>query len=153
MRIFISGASGLVGGNCLKHFQEKQCDVVGSHLSFPTENTVYFNTLHLKDKNNFDLLQFHPEIIIHCGALTHVDYCEAHIEESYEKTVSSTQNLIQIAKQLQAQLVYISTDYVFDGEHGPYRENDKVNPLSIYAKHKLEALRESGNWKLEGHRK
>jgi dTDP-4-dehydrorhamnose reductase len=68
-----------------------------------------------------------------------VDLCESKQEDSYRQTVQSTLNLIQIAKECKARLVYISTDYVFDGVHGPYREDDEVNPLSVYAHHKLEA--------------
>lgn len=138
MKIFISGASGLVGSNCLKHFTEQGCEVIGTYFSFPTHNTVYFNTLNLEDEKNFDVLSFQPDVIVHCGALTHVDYCEDHQEESYEKTVVSTNNLIHLASILNARLVYISTDYVFDGNEGPYMEYAEVNPLSVYARHKLE---------------
>ena len=137
MKIFISGASGLVGSNCLQHFTEQGHEVIGSYFSYPTANTVYFNTLDLQDEKNFDVLTFMPDVIVHCGALTHVDYCEDHQEESYQKTVQSTINLIALAKQCNARLVYISTDYVFDGNHGPYSEDDAVNPLSVYAEHKL----------------
>jgi len=139
MKIFISGASGLVGSNCLKHFTEMGCETIGTYFSYPTSNTVYFNTLDLSDKGNFDISGFNPDVIVHCGALTHVDYCEDHVEESYDKTVVSTRNLLQLAKKLTAKLVYISTDYVFDGKAGPYMEEDTVHPLSVYAKHKLEA--------------
>lgn len=138
MKVFISGASGLVGSNCLKHFSEQGCEVVGTYFSYPTSNTVYFNTLNLEDEKNFDVISFQPDVIVHCGALTHVDYCEDHQEESYEKTVVSTKNLILLATKLQARLVYISTDYVFDGNEGPYMEYAEVNPLSVYARHKLE---------------
>ena len=85
MKVFISGASGLVGGNCLKHFKGKGLNVVGSHFSFETAATVPFNTLDLSNKNNFDLEGFAPDYILHCGALTWVDYCEEHQEESFEK--------------------------------------------------------------------
>ena len=140
MKIFISGASGLVGGNCLQYFKTKpHTTVVGSHLSFATPDTVYFNTLNATDAQNFDIIDFNPDVIIHCGALTHVDYCETNEGESYEKTVQSTINLIQIANQVQAKLVFMSTDYVFDGTSGPYLETDATNPLSIYGKHKLTA--------------
>lgn len=139
MRIFISGASGLVGGNCLKHFTEQGHEVVGSYFSFPTDQTVYFNTLNLSDPKNFDLGTFAPDVLVHCGALTHVDYCEDHEEESYLKTVTSTENLIKYCKSLNIKMIYISTDYVFDGHSGPYSEEDTLNPLSIYARHKLEA--------------
>jgi dTDP-4-dehydrorhamnose reductase len=139
MKVFISGASGLVGGNCLKHFREMGWNVIGSHLSFATDDTVFYNTLEPEHPENFDVETFLPDVIVHCGALTHVDYCETNQEESYEKTVQSTKNLIALAKKCNARFVFISTDYVFDGKDGPYREDAPVNPLSVYAKHKLEA--------------
>ena len=94
MKIFISGASGLVGGNCLKHFTEMGCTVVGSYFSYPTTDTVFYDTLVPGNQLNFNIVAFAPDVIVHCGALTHVDYCETHPEESYEKTVQSTKNLI-----------------------------------------------------------
>ncbi|WP_118972858.1 SDR family oxidoreductase [Taibaiella koreensis] len=141
MKVFISGASGLVGGNCLKHFKEMGWNVIGSHLSFATPGTVFYNTQEPAHPENFDVETFQPDVIVHCGALTHVDYCEAHPEESYEKTVQSTINLMALARKCKARFVFISTDYVFDGVDGPYREEAAVNPLSVYAKHKLEAER------------
>lgn len=139
MKVFISGASGLVGGNCLSYFKQQGWDVVGSHLSYPTAATVFYNTLDQQHPDNFDIQAFKPRVIIHCGALTHVDYCEDHQEESYEKTVQSTQHLVAVARACGAKLVYISTDYVFDGTSGPYTETAEVNPLSIYGRHKLAA--------------
>jgi dTDP-4-dehydrorhamnose reductase len=139
MKVFISGASGLVGGNCLKHFSEMGCEVVGSYFSYKTDNTVFYDTLNPGAPENFDVAAFAPDVIVHCGALTHVDYCETHQEESYEKTVRSTINLVALAKSCNARMVYISTDYVFDGVDGPYREDAPVHPISVYAAHKLEA--------------
>ncbi len=139
MKIFISGASGLVGGNCLKHFLEQGWNAIGSYYSFETDDTVFYDTLMPNHPNNFDIEAFKPDVIVHCGALTHVDFCETNIQESYDKTVQSTINLVKLANTCNARLVYISTDYVFDGENGPYREDAPVNPLGIYAKHKLEA--------------
>ncbi len=139
MKVFISGASGLVGGNCLKHFSEMGCEVVGSYFSYKTDDTVFYDTLNPNSPENFDVAAFAPDVIVHCGALTHVDYCETHVEESYEKTVQSTINLVALAKSCNARMVYISTDYVFDGADGPYREDAPVHPISIYAEHKLEA--------------
>ncbi len=147
MKIFISGASGLVGGNCHKYFLEQGAEVLGTYFSFPAENTQYFNSLDLADEKNADVKSFNPDVIVHCGALTHVDYCEDHEEESYQKTVQSTINLLQLAKECDARFVYISTDYVFDGIDGPYKEEDFFNPLGIYAEHKLlgeDTVRASG---------
>jgi dTDP-4-dehydrorhamnose reductase len=139
MKVFISGASGLVGSNCLKHFTEQGWEAVGSYYSFETDDTVFYDTLNPDHPYNFDIAEFAPDVIVHCGALTHVDYCETHEQESYEKTVQSTINLIKIAKECNARMVYISTDYVFDGKNGPYTEDAPVNPISVYARHKLEA--------------
>ena len=139
MRVFIAGASGQLGGNCMKHFKEMGWEVVGSHFSFETPDTVFYNTLDPLHPDNFDVAAFMPEVIVHCGAMTHVDYCETHEEESYEHTVQSTINLVLLAESCNAKLVYISTDYVFDGNDGPYREDAPVNPLSVYGRHKLEA--------------
>jgi dTDP-4-dehydrorhamnose reductase len=139
MKVLISGASGLVGGNCLKHFTEQGWNAAGSYYSYKTDDTVFYDTLNPGNPDNFDVAGFAPDAIVHCGALTHVDYCETHEQESYEKTVQSTINLIKLAKECNARLVYISTDYVFDGKNGPYREDAPVNPISVYARHKLEA--------------
>lgn len=139
MKVFIAGASGLLGSNCQKHFTEQGWDVVGSYFSYEVPNTVFYNTLDLDHKNNFDIEGFNPDVIVHCGALTHVDYCETNKEESYQKTVQSTINLASVAKKCKARFVYISTDYVFDGKEGPYTEEQTTNPVSVYGKHKLEA--------------
>lgn len=139
MKVFISGASGLLGGNSLRYFKEKGIDTIGSHFSYPVPGTVYFDSLNSHDPDSFDLVGFHPDVIVHCGALTHVDYCETHPEESYEKTVLSTQRLVEIATKINAKLVFISTDYVFDGQAGPYKEDCPENPINIYGRHKLEA--------------
>ena len=138
----IIGASGLVGGNCLRHFSEQtNINVVGTYFSYQTGELSYFDTLNPDNPENFDIEAFSPDAIIHCGALTHVDYCEDHVNESYEKTVKSTLNVIELCQKTSARMVFISTDYVFDGENGPYDEEAEVNPLGVYAKHKLEAER------------
>ncbi|CAF1134237.1 unnamed protein product [Didymodactylos carnosus] len=139
MKVFILGASGLVGSNCQKYFETQGWNVTGSYFSFPVPNAVYYNTLDPNNSKNYDIIGWKPDVIVHCGALTNVDYCETHESESYQQTVESTKQAISLARQCQARLVYISTDYVFDGISGPYRENDATNPISIYGKHKLEA--------------
>jgi len=139
MKTIIIGASGLVGSNTLIHFLDEGVEAIGTHFSFETNHTEYFDTLTLSNPDNFSIEQFNPNVIIHCGALTHVDYCEENEEESRLKTVQSTANLIKVAYQLKAKFVYISTDYVFDGLSGPYQEQDEVNPINVYGEHKLEA--------------
>ncbi len=137
MKIFIVGASGLVGSNCLHYFTTQGWDVMGSYFSYAQEGLVYYNTLDPGHSLNFDICGWKPDVIVHCGALTHVDYCETHEEESYTQTVQSTKNIIKVANDCGARMVYLSTDYVFDGTAGPYLENAPVNPLSVYGHHKL----------------
>jgi dTDP-4-dehydrorhamnose reductase len=123
----------------MKHFSEQGWDVKGSYFSYEQPGTVFYSTLDITNANNFDIVGWQPDVIVHCGAMTHVDYCETHEDESYQQTVQSTVNLIEVARQCKARFVYISTDYVFDGKNGPYREDAPVNPLSVYARHKLQA--------------
>ncbi len=139
MKILIIGGSGLVGGNCLKYFKEQGAEVIGTHRAFETEDTVFYDCCEPEHQNNYNIDAFHPDVIMLCGALTHVDYCEEHEDESYARTVASTQHIVEVCKRLGAKLVYTSTDYVFDGRQGPYTEDAEMNPLSVYARHKVEA--------------
>lgn len=140
MKILVIGGSGLVGSNCLSHFASQQgVEVMGTYFSYKTADTHYFDTLNIDNPENADIESFGPDVIMHCGALTHVDKCEAEVEESYDRTVRSTLNVIELCKRYDARMLYVSTDYVFDGKEGPYDENAQVNPLSVYGRHKLEA--------------
>jgi len=113
--------------------------VAGTYFSFAVDGLHYYDTLNQNNQDNFDVDGFRPTHILHAGALTHVDYCEQHPEESHLKTVVSTQNILKIADKHSAKVIYISTDYVFDGNDGPYGEEAEVHPISVYARHKLEA--------------
>lgn len=140
MNVLIVGASGLVGGNCLKYFKEvSDWNIVGTYFSYAAKDTVFYDTLDGNNINNFDLDKFQPDVILHCGALTFVDYCEDHVEESREKTIQSTKNIISLCKKYNSKMVFVSTDYIFDGKDGPYKEDATPNALSVYGQHKLEA--------------
>ncbi|MBX2846085.1 MAG: SDR family oxidoreductase [Saprospiraceae bacterium] len=139
MKLVIIGASGLVGGNCMNYMNDRGWKTIGTYFSYQALNTCFYDTLNPSNPNNFDVIGFDPDVIIHCGALTHVDYCELNQAESWQKTVQSTMNVIKLAKEVDAKVVYISTDYVFDGLEGPYAEDEEPNPINVYGKHKLEA--------------
>jgi dTDP-4-dehydrorhamnose reductase len=80
---------------------------------------------------------FRPDLIIHSAAMTDVDGCEREPTLAYRVNVLGTRNMAVAAQQSGAALVYISTDYVFDGtSQEPYWEYDAVNPLSVYARTK-----------------
>jgi dTDP-4-dehydrorhamnose reductase len=78
-----------------------------------------------------------PSCIIHAAALTQVDWCESHPEETSIVNVEASRTLAQIAWQIGARMVYISTDSVFDGSRGYYSETDEPHPLNVYARSKL----------------
>jgi dTDP-4-dehydrorhamnose reductase len=71
--------------------------------------------------------------------MTNVDECELNPEQCRLNNITATSNIVEACKNYNPHLIYISTDFVFDGEAGPYTEEDIPNPLSIYAKSKLEA--------------
>ena len=139
MKVLVIGASGLVGRHCFQYLNKKNIEVVGTHRSYEVPDTLFFDP---SLANCFDFLAkkaFIPDAIIHCGALTNVDYCEDNQIESYNLTVKSTEVIADFCKKNRTKLIYLSTDYVFDGESGPYSEIDDINPINIYGKHKAEA--------------
>ena len=88
-----------------------------------------------------------PDIIVHLAAMTNVDGCELNPDQAYEVNVRGTVNLLN---HFNGKFVLLSTDYVFDGNEGPYSENDTVNPKNVYGKTELEAERKvrefSADW-------
>lgn len=140
MNVLIFGASGLVGSNCQKYFKMvSDWNVVGTYFSYQAEDTVYYDTLNPSNPDNFNVESFQPDVIVHCGALTFVDYCEDHVEESFKKTVTSTQTIVDLCKKYNSKMIFISTDYIFDGKEGPYLEDAAANPISVYGQHKYDA--------------
>lgn len=82
---------------------------------------------------------FRPDIVALCGGVTDVDLCEEKSRLAEEVNIKGTANIVEKAKEYEAGLVYVSTDYVFDGENGPYSEEDDPCPINIYGRTKLEA--------------
>lgn len=90
-----------------------------------------------------------PEAIIHAAALTQVDECELNKPECYNVNVTATRFLIGAAEEIKARLVYLSTDFVFDGLNGPYAEEDEPSPVNYYGSSKLAAEKAVMESKLE----
>jgi dTDP-4-dehydrorhamnose reductase len=82
--------------------------------------------------------EFRPDLVLHGGALTAVDACETEVELAYAVNAVGTRNVAEAAAAVRAHLLYVSTDYVFDGTSSrPYREWDRPNPMSVYGASKL----------------
>ena len=79
-----------------------------------------------------------PDVIVHAAAYTAVDDCETDPDRAFRVNAMGTRNLAEAARRVGAHLVYLSTDYVFDGtSHRPYLEWDPTNPRSVYGRSKL----------------
>ncbi len=85
--------------------------------------------------------KYKPDSIIHTAAMTNVDDCESNQTGAWQGNVVAVENLIAAIKDHspETQLVHLSTDFIFDGKNGPYREEDEPNPLSYYGMTKYEA--------------
>lgn len=80
-----------------------------------------------------------PEVVVHAGSLTDVDKCELNKELAWKVNVEGTENIARASKASNAFLLYISTDYVFSGETGQYKETDAPSPVNYYGLTKLKA--------------
>jgi dTDP-4-dehydrorhamnose reductase len=103
-----------------------------THHTFPLDVKRREETLSL-------ITKIRPSVVIDTAALHEVDYCEEHKEECRAINVTGTENVAKACKAAGSKLVFISTDYIFDGKKKEYGEADKPNPLSHYGRCKLEA--------------
>lgn len=139
-KLLIAGGSGLLGSNIAKLATSK-FDVYATYNKNEVGmKNVYFLQIDLTQKEQLvKIEQIKSDFIIHCVALTDVDYCEEHPYEAYNQNVLTSINIAEVAKENGAYLIHISTDSVFDGTEGNYKQDDIPNPVSIYGKTKLEA--------------
>ncbi len=148
-RLLITGCTGLLGSKLVEKAPEG-AKVYGVALENPRGKTRYeFNKLDISDRDETTKLiaKLGPDTVIHTAALTGVDYCEEHPEEARSVNALGTENVALGCKKTGARLVYVSTDYVFDGKKGMYAETDTPNPINVYGKTKLEGealLKEAG---------
>ncbi len=132
--ILVTG-SGLLGSDVIRVLRREH-DVTGTFNTNPKEGSV---RLDITDRG--DTIRavgaLKPAYVVHTAALTNVDYCEDHRDEAMAINDMGTKNVVDAARMAGARLVYVSTDFVFDGAKGMYREEDPVNPISVYACSKL----------------
>ena len=82
-----------------------------------------------------------PDVVVHAAAMARIDACHADPQQARRVNVQGTEQLCELADRAQIPLIYVSTDLVFDGERGMYREDDGPQPLSVYGQTKLAAER------------
>ncbi len=140
-RVLITGANGLLGQQLIGVFRDDyEVHALGLQAQprLPGGNFQY----HQGDITDRKLLrelnqEIVPKFIIDAAAFTDVDGSETQRELCWKVNVTGVGNLVYAAQKVHARLIHVSTDYVFDGKAGPYREEDRPNPLGFYARAKL----------------
>lgn len=131
MKIFVTGISGQLGYDVLEEGKKRGIDIVGTsskQLDITDEQAV-----------KHYIASVNPDVIIHCAAYTAVDKAEEDRDTCYNVNVNGTRYLAEAAAEHHAKFVYISTDYVFDGQgNEPFKETDKPNPIGYYGEAKLQ---------------
>jgi dTDP-4-dehydrorhamnose reductase len=159
--ILVTGSNGLLGQK-LVHLYKSRVDVKLVACSkgenrISEKNGYIYEQMDITDKENVQQIiqKYKPHVIIHTAAMTNVDACELEKETCYNINVNGTKNLLQAAALIQQHkihFIHLSTDFIFDGKNGPYKEEDKPNPLSRYAETKLESEKlveqSSLNWSI-----
>jgi dTDP-4-dehydrorhamnose reductase len=143
-RLLVTGAGGLLGSHLVRlaHQGFETLGICHSHQpGLPGRTAQVDLTDHVRVERM--VREFHPATIVHAGAMSLPVECEKQPELARRVNVDATRHLAMLAGKLPARLVFISTDLVFDGKKGNYREEDPVNPLGHYAGTKLEGEQET----------
>lgn len=138
MNLLITGASGLLGTKLCQLAVERHHETYASYGQHkPLCGTpLELNILDPRaQRQAFDKIK--PDAVVHAAALTDVDKCEMEKQLAWKTNVEATENLAQLCKERDVFLVYVSTDYVFDGQKGMYKETDNPAPINYYGLTKL----------------
>ena len=150
-RVLVIGSNGMLGQRLAQFFSaDKQVELLCAsmeELSFIPE--IQYKRVDITQKQEVKdlILGFFPDFVINTAAYTNVDRAEAEKELAWKINVVGVENLAMYCWTIDAHLIHISTDYVFDGKNGPYSEIDKPNPIGYYGRSKLAAensIRSSG---------
>jgi dTDP-4-dehydrorhamnose reductase len=142
-RLLVTGGNGLLGSKIINTSNEKY-EVAATYYNNPLKIKNNLFPLNITKKEDISQLfkKTNPDHVIHTAAMTDVDYCENHLDEARKVNVEGTKNIGELCKDAGARLIFISTDFVFDGKKGHYSEEEVPNPINNYGKTKLEAERE-----------
>ena len=139
MRVAITGANGLLGGEAVAQLAGRhEVLALGRGACRLPAGPFSWRDADLGDGRSVEaaLLEFEAEAVLHAGAATDVDGCERDPDLAWHVNVGGTEQVARACKALGARLVAVSTDYVFDGEAGPYAEDAVPNPRGAYARTK-----------------
>jgi dTDP-4-dehydrorhamnose reductase len=138
LKVLVTGSAGLIGQQVVKDLS-KLNEVFSSYNdSMPEYGEPVRMDLrdHKEISSVFD--RKNPDVVIHLGAMTDVDLCESENHSATEINAKSTETIAKECSKQNSFLIYLSTDYVFDGNSGMYKETDTTNPIGYYGKSKLD---------------
>ena len=140
MQLLVIGGSGLLGFK-LAELAVDRFETYATYNFRPVKlegcNFVKLDKT-LRDGTLAMVKKVEPDVVVDTAALHNVNYCEIHRDEALKVNVEGTRNVADACKEIGAKMIFISTDYVFDGKKGFYSEEDAPNPLHYYAQTKLE---------------
>ena len=140
-RILVIGANGMLGQRIIHFYSAKEnIQLLGcSFEPAPCFKNIDYKSCDITKRENIKdiVLDFYPDYIINAAAFTNVDLCETEREKAWKINVKGVEYLAEASRVIDAHLIQISTDYVFDGTKGPYDERAKPNPLGYYGQNKL----------------
>ena len=142
MKVLVTGASGLLGKELVRELLSRGYTVVAIYNRNPIgieSNELVKVKLDITNRATLEdlILKMQPNIIVHAAAYTDVDGCELRKDLAWRVNVEATRSIVKAARIVKSYLIYISTDYVFDGEKGMYGEEDIPNPVNYYGLTKL----------------
>jgi dTDP-4-dehydrorhamnose reductase len=144
-KILVTGSNGLLGQKltdiCLPDSEVSLIATSVGPNRHPVKSGYIYEEFDIRDAARLnELIEKHwPDVIIHTAAMTNVDTCEVEQELCRELNVEAVRILIEACEKNDIHLIHLSTDFIFDGEDGPYSEDATPNPLSYYGRTKLEA--------------
>lgn len=144
-RVLITGSNGLLGQSLLSLLLEgkNKFEVIGLSLgkNRSGRDDFEYRSIDVTSESLLkeNVLEIHPDVIINTAAMTQVDACEEHQQECDALNIGVVQSLISVAAQINAHVIHLSTDFIFDGKKGNYKETDAPNPISYYGRSKLKS--------------
>ncbi len=144
MKILVTGSNGLLGQKLTSLIASRNThELIATGRGSSTNNIDqdgYFD-LDITDRVSVQKMisSARPDVIIHAAAMTQVDDCELKQENCWKVNVEATANLLEAAKEVGAQFIYVSTDFIFDGSSGPLTEEAIPSPVNFYGQSKLAA--------------
>lgn len=142
-KILITGANGLLGQKLIDLYLTKPDKTLiataKGDCRYPHRNNFIYASLDITNQQEVEevIQRFQPDCVINTAAMTNVDACETEKEACDALNVDAVRFLAEACKKAKAHFIHISTDFIFDGENGPYSEEDEALPLSYYGWSKL----------------